>query len=305
MVKVFKWIAGIIGVLLVVAVIGIAVMIVIAQPRPDHPFFANLPDHDVLILAHQGGDGEFPGNTLYAFEQATALGVDVLEMDVHSSADGTIMVIHDDTVDRTTDASGRVNELTVTELQALDAGYHWPTLGGHPLSDSGEYPYRGQGITIPTLEEIFQAFPDMPMSVEIKQETPSIAQTLCGLIRQYEREDLTIVPSFRTGAMQEFRDVCPEVATAGVEPEVIAFFAWSYVGLGSAWQPTTESFMVPEYQGDLQVISARFVNQLQAQNVAIYPWTINDSQQMQRMIDLGVDGLITDYPTQALALLGR
>jgi glycerophosphoryl diester phosphodiesterase len=303
--KILKWIAIILGGIVLIAAIIIGIMIALSKPMPDHPFFANLPDNDFIILAHQGGDGEFPSNTMYAFEQAVALGVDVLELDVHSSADDVLVVIHDATVDRTTNGTGRVNEMTLAELQALDAGYNWPTLADHEQLNTDEHPYRGQDISIPTLEEVFIAFPEMPISIEIKQESPSIAQALCDLIREYGREDLTIVPSFRASAIEEFRTACPEVATAAVEPEVISFFALSYVGLGAAWQPTTESFMVPEYQGDLQVISQRFVDQLHGRNVVIYPWTINTAEEMQRMIDYGVDGIITDYPSLALEITGR
>lgn len=303
--KLLKWIGIVLTSLIALVAIIIGVMIAISRPMPEHPFFANLPDEDFIVMAHQGGDGEFPSNTLFALQQATALGVDVLEVDVHSSADGVIVVIHDATIDRTTDGSGRVNDLTFAELQTFDAGYNWPTLAGHPLLDTGDFPYRGDGLTIPSLEDVFIEFPDMPISVEIKQETPSIAQPLCDLIREYNRESLTIVPSFRAEAMYEFREVCPEVASAAVEPEVIQFFALSYVGLGSAWQPTTETFMIPEYQGDLQVISQRFVDQSHGRNVAIYPWTINSADQIQRMIDYGVDGIITDYPSLALELAGR
>jgi len=300
--KILKWIGIVIGVIILIAVVVIGIMIAIAKPRPDHPFFANLPQDEMIVLAHQGGDGEFPSNTMYAFEQTHAMGVHILEMDVHSSSDGVIVVIHDATVDRTTDGTGRVNEMTLAELQTLDAGYNWPTLAEHELLDSGEFPYRGQGHTIPALEEVFITFPDTPISIEIKQEEPSIAQDLCDLIRQYNREELTIVPSFSPLAIQEFRDACPEVATAAVEPEVLTFFVFSYVRLGSAWTPPMEAFMIPEYSGDLQVISQPFVNQAHGRNVVLYPWTINTAEQMQRMIDYGVDGVITDYPSLALEM---
>lgn len=303
--RILKWVVIATGGSILTGVIIIGVMMALSKPVPEHPFFTNLPEDEFIILAHQGGDGEFPSNTMYAFEQAYAMGVHVLEMDIHSSSDDTLVVIHDATVDRTTDGSGRVNEMTLAELQSLDAGYNWPTLAGHDLLDSGEHPYRGQGMTIPTLEEVFLAFPGVPISIEIKQESPSIAQALCDLIREYDREELTIVPSFSVTAMQEFREACPEVATAAVEPEVITFFALSYVRLGAAWQPTTESFLIPEYQGDLQIISQRFVNQLHGRNVRLYPWTINSEEQMRRMIDYGVDGIITDYPSLALELSGQ
>ncbi len=303
--NILKWLGLVLTSIIIIAAIVIGFLIWQSEPMPEHPFFANLPDEDFIIMAHQGGDGEFPSNTLFALQQAAALGVDVLEIDVHSSADDVLVVIHDATIDRTTNGSGRVNDLTFAELQTFDAGYNWPTLAGHPLLDTGEFPYRGDGLTIPSLEDVFIEFPDMPISIEIKQETPSIAQSLCDLIRQYERESLTIVPSFRAEAMIEFRDICPEVASAAVESEVIQFFALSYLGLGAAWQPTTETFMIPEYQGDLQVISQRFIDQSHGRNVRIYPWTINSADQIQRMIDYGVDGIITDYPSLALELAGR
>lgn len=303
--KFLKWLAYSLLTIIILAIVVIGVMIVLSKPMPEHPFFANFADDQFVILAHQGGDGEFPSNTMFAFENAAELGVDVLELDIHSSADDVLVVIHDATVDRTTNGTGLVNEMTLAELQALDAGYNYPTLANHELLGTGEFPYRGAGLQIPALEDIFIAFPDMPISIEIKQESPSIAQPLCDLIRDYARETLTIVPSFSPLAMTEFREACPEVATAGVAPEVTTFFAFNFVGLGAAWQPSTESFMIPEYQGDLHVITQRFVNQAHQHNIVIYPWTINTAEQMQTMLDLGVDGIITDYPSLALELSGR
>lgn len=303
--KIFRWIGILLGVVLLIAIVVVAALIIRSQPMPEHPFFANLPQDELIILAHQGGDGEVPSNTMLAFQHATDTGVDVLELDIHSSADDVLVVIHDATVDRTTNGSGRVNEMTFAELQALDAAYNWPTLAEHELLDTGVFPFRDEGITIPSLEEIFIAFPEMPISIEIKQEFPSIAQPLCDLIREYDREQLTIVPSFSVIAMAEFREACSEVATAGVAPEVTNFYIWQLLRLGAAWQPYTESFMIPEYQGDIHLITEHFVNSLDQHNVALYPWTINSAEQMQRMIDLGVDGIITDYPTLALGLAER
>jgi glycerophosphoryl diester phosphodiesterase len=288
---------------LTLALIVFALAVYLSTPMPEMPFFSQFDEKDIIVLAHQGGDGERPSNTLAAFEHAAELGAEVLEMDINSSSDGVLMVIHDATVDRTTNGTGRVNDLTVAEIQALDAGYHYPTLEGHELLGTGEYPYRGQGIFIPTLEEVFQAFPDYPMSIEIKQESPSIAQSLCDLIRQYGREDNTIVPSFSPIAMQEFRSACPEVPTAGVQSEVTLYYGLNLLGLSAAWQPSMHVFAVPEYSGDLHVLTPSFVNNTRQHNVVVYPWTINSAEEMQRMIDLGVDGIITDYPTLALEML--
>jgi glycerophosphoryl diester phosphodiesterase len=301
--KILKGIGIFLGVLLLVTVIVIGAATWLSEPMRDYPFFSHVDNEKVLVLAHQGGDGEWPSNTMLAFQNAADLGVDVLEMDVHMSSDGEIVVIHDDTVDRTTDGSGEVSAMTLAELQALDAGYDWPTVEGHPDLGTENHPYRGQGVTIPSLEEIFIAFPNYPMSIEIKQDTPSMAEPLCALIREYEREDWVIIPSFSEKAMREFRAACPEVATMGVESEVRLYFILNTAMISGTWQPSTQAFAVPEYFGDLHVLTPSFVANSKEHNVRVYPWTINSEEDMRRMIDLGVDGIITDYPSLAMEII--
>jgi glycerophosphoryl diester phosphodiesterase len=301
--KILKGIGIFLGVIVLLAVVVIGVATWLSEPMRDYPFFSHVNNEKVLVLAHQGGDGEWPSNTMLAFQNAADLGVDVLEMDVHMSSDGEIVVIHDDTVDRTTDGSGEVSAMSLAELQALDAGYDWPMVEGHPDLGTENHPYRGQGVTIPSLEEIFIAIPDYPMSIEIKQDTPSMAEPLCALIREYEREEWVIIPSFSQKAMSEFRAACPEVATMGVESEVRLYFILNTAMISGTWQPSTQAFAVPEYFGDLHVLTPSFVANSKEHNVRVYPWTINTEEEMRRMIDLGVDGLITDYPSLAMEII--
>ena len=288
------------GLLVLVAVLAAvyAVLALLARPAAERPFFAQF-EHYPLVMAHQGGDGLWPSNTLYAFERAVGLGVDVLEMDVHSTADGVLVVIHDDTVDRTTDGSGAVHDLTLAELKALDAGYDWTP------DDGQTHPYRGQGITIPALEELFVAFPGMPMNIEIKQAEPSIAAPLCQLIHEYGKANEVLVVSFHEQATKEFRDVCPEVVTGTGQNEVITLFALSKVFLEGAYSPAAEAVQVPEYRSGLHVITQRFVDAAHHRGLQVHAWTINDEADMRRLIDLGVDGLITDYPDRLVRVLGR
>lgn len=288
--------------LVFVGLIAIYIVLVItAQPAPNHPFFEKA---DILVIAHQGGDGLRPGNTLAAFQHAATLGADVLEMDIHSTQDGILVVIHDDTVDRTTNGSGRVQEYTFEQLQTLDAGYDWtPSLAEE--DSQKDQPYRGQGIRIPSLEEIIQAFPDMRMNIEIKQKTPSIVASLCELLRRYDMTNRVLVASFHPETIGEFRRTCPEIATSAVEPEIRLFYALNLIGLTRIYSPSAYAFQVPEYASGLQVITPSFVESAQQRNVDVHPWTINDREQMERMIKLGVDGIITDYPDVLLALLGR
>ncbi len=273
-----------------------------AQPLPPHPFFRT-DDPPVLVIAHQGGDGERPSNTMAAFQYAVDIGVDVLEMDVHSTADGVLVTIHDATVDRTTDGTGRVNDMTFAELQQLDAGYDWPTL--EEESHRTDRPYRGQGITIPALEEVFTTFPQMRMIIEIKQTEPPIAQQLCDLLRAHGLAEQVIIASFHPEPMQEFRAACPESATAAVEDEIRPFFIPSTLGLSGAYAPPARAFQVPEYSGGLHVVTPRFIEDARAKNVVVQPWTINSEAQMRTMIELGVNGIMTDYPARLLELLGR
>ena len=284
-----------VGLVVLLAAVGV-VLALLAQAAPDFPFF---DQPGPLVIAHQGGEGLRPSNTMAAFENAVALGVDVLEMDVHASKDGVLVVMHDDTVDRTTGGNGRLQDLTLAEIQQLDAGYYW-------TNDEGQtYPYRGQGITVPTLEEIFAAFPDMPMNIEIKQQEPSIVQPFCDLLDQYDRRQTVLIASFHPETMVEFREKCPGVATSMTEPEIRLFFGLNLAFLGRLYEPPGEAFQVPEYSGDLHVVTPRFVNGAHGRNVDVHVWTVNDPADMQRLLDLGVDGLITDRPDLMLEVLGR
>lgn len=282
--------------LLVVAGIAYGVLAVTARPVPDHPFFAG---DQVLVIAHQGGEQLRPSNTLAAFAHAVELGVDVLEMDIHGTADGAIVVMHDDTVDRTTDGTGRLKEMTLDEIKSLDAGYYWSD------DDGTTYPFRGQGIKVPALEEVFASFPGMLMNIEIKQESPSIVGPFCQLLRDSGMADRALVASFHETTMDEFRETCPEVATSMVESEIRPLFVLNMAFLGSVYRAPSEAIQVPEYSGNLHVVTERFVRAAHGHNVDVHVWTVNEVEDMRRLLDLGVDGIITDRPDRLLALLQR
>ncbi len=283
--------------LLVIVVIVAAVLVAAAlltPPAPEFPFFES---DRPMVIAHQGGEGLRPSNTLIAFENAVALGVDVLEMDVHSTADSALVLIHDDTVDRTTDGTGRVNDFALAELQQLDAGEYWTA------DDGATTPYRGQGVRIPTLDEVLTAFPQMKFNIEIKQIEPSIASSLCEALRAHDLTDRALIASFHPTAMNEFRAACPEVATSMVEDEIRPFFILNTIFLGALYNPPGAAFQVPEYSGSLHVLTPRFVRGAHGNNVAVHPWTIDDPADMERFLDMGVDGIITDRPDLMIELL--
>lgn len=158
-----------------------------------------------LVIAHQGGEHLAPSNTLTAFLQAMELGVDVIELDIHMTKDGHLVAIHDDTVDRTTDGTGRVNDLTLEEIKSLDAGYYFQ-------DDKGEHPYRGQGIEIPTLEEIFNAIPNMKWNIEIKDTNnpelhDEIVKRFWQIIQDYGLEKDVLIASFNHEIIKKVQEV--------------------------------------------------------------------------------------------------
>jgi glycerophosphoryl diester phosphodiesterase len=292
--------------LIVILWLGVVYLVLsaFAPPRPEQAFFENQKD-DVLVIAHQGGDGLFPSNTLYAFQHAAELGVDVLELDVHTSKDGELVVIHDDTVDRTTNGTGNVSDLTLAELKKLDAGYDWS-----PERKGESFPYRGQDMTIPTLGEVFTAFPDYRINIEIKQAEPSITQPLCDLIRQYNKQEQVLVVTFYDAAMNDFRQTCPEIVTAGAPGEIRTFYIFHRLFLGGVYRASADAFQVPEYQREedtnsLHIVTKRFVEDAKHKNIAVHVWTVDETEDMKRLLDLGVDGIITDRPDRLLELLGR
>jgi glycerophosphoryl diester phosphodiesterase len=150
-------------------------------------------------IAHRGGAEIAPENTLEGFREGLRVGAGVLELDVHTTADGHVVVIHDATVDRTTESTGAVRELTLAEVKRLDAGYRFTRDGG------GTFPYRGAGIRVPTLEEIYDEFADMPINIEIKGERPGIEAALWRVIEAAGAEDRTLVVSESTATIRRFR----------------------------------------------------------------------------------------------------
>jgi glycerophosphoryl diester phosphodiesterase len=284
--------------LIAVLLIVIGLLAILAKPVEQHAFFTAGPPRP-WVIAHQGGDGLWPGDTLFAFENAAELGVDVLEMDMHSTADGVLVMMHDATVDRTTDGSGRINDMTLAELKELDAGYNWTP------DDGQTHPFRGQGITVPTLFEVVSAFPDERFNIEIKQAEPSITEPFCLKIREYNLVDRVLVASFSQETLDEFRQVCPEVATSTGETDGIKLLVLSKLLLEGIHSPSSHAVQAPEERFGMRVLTSRTVNASHNRGMEVHAWTINETEDMQRLLDMGLDGLITDRPDRMMALLGR
>ncbi len=269
-----------------------------ARPAPTHPFFNNFDEYPIAF-AHQGGNLLSPGNTIFAFERAVKMDVDILEMDAHITKDGVLVIIHDEDVDRTTNGTGLVEEMTLAEIKELDAGYWW-------TEDEGEtYPYRGQGITIPTLDEVFKSFPGYPVNIEIKKTKNSIAQPLCEKIREYKMENKTLIASFSDERIIEFRKICPEIATSAAKNEITKFVILNYIFMGKLYSPTDVAFQVPESNSGILVVRPEFISGARNRNVQVHIWTPNTHEEIQKFIDMGIDGIMSDRPDILMKLLDR
>ncbi len=284
-----------------VIIAGLMLAHVLARPAPTTAYVTGLPDRRPLVIGHadDSGLGLVPGNTLAHLERMADLGVDVLDVDLHLSSDGQVVLIHDGAVDRTTNGSGQVSDMTLAELQALDAGYRWTTDGG------ATFPFRGQGYQIATLADALERFPDWPMVMEIKQETPSMAQALCQVLRDHGATQRVIVPSSREQALADFRAACPEVATAAGTNEVTWSVGLSMVGLGGVISPAYAAAQVPLSSSGIPVVTPGWVSAMHSRGVKVDVWTIDDPAEKQRLIDLGVDAIFTNRPDVLLKLLGR
>jgi glycerophosphoryl diester phosphodiesterase len=287
----------------VLLVVGTAILAVwallrlslVSPPVAATPLFQALDRP--LVIAHQGGDGIRPGNTLEAFLHARDLGVLMSETDLHTSADDRLVLIHDDTVDVHSDGSGWVRELTLEQLQRLDAGYRWTPDGG------ATFPFRGQALRIPSLDELLDALPDAYFNLELKQTEPSVAGPACEVIRERGLEDRTLVASFSSRALREFRALCPEVATSAGAWEARAFLALHHLRLTRIWTPPFEAIQLPPRSRGFPVLTSRLLRSAGERGLEVHAWTINDADEMRMLLRLGVDGIVTDYPDRMLEIL--
>lgn len=283
--------------LLLVAVV-LGVLILTSRPATPAAVINNLGQQP-LVIAHRGGMGLWPENSLLAFDRARALGVDMLEMDLRLSSDGELVVIHDRTLERTTDGEGPVAALSLAQLQALDAGYRWSADGGQ------SYPYRGQGIRIPLFNEVLARFADVPKVIEIKVPDVGMEALLCDALEAHQQRDRVVVGSFYDRSLQLFREQCPGVATSAGPSSVRLLVVLNKLGLAGLLSPSYQALQIPEVHDGLQIASPSLFKNAAERGLNVQVWTINEQRDMRRLIDLGAHALITDYPDRALQVLGR
>jgi glycerophosphoryl diester phosphodiesterase len=297
-----------------VALVPVAASGAPLELQADNPW----PGRRVLNIAHQGGEIEAPSNTLFAFKTAKDKGADVLELDVHATADRELVVIHDATVDRTTNGSGRVDQMTLEEIKALDAAHFFvPDCGTCHDEPDAAYAYRGfateerplsaelaefepNDFTIPTLREVLKTFPKDLINIEIKSTAPETVpyeRELADLLAEFNRSTDTIVVSFLDHAVEAFKTFAPDVSTATGTAETGAFWASTQGPLPGAPSVRHHALQVPIEFNGVTVVTPEFIVDAHNSGYAVHVWTINDAETMRWLIECGVDGIMTDRPT--------
>lgn len=249
--------------------------------------------HDApLFFAHRGGSLLRPENTMTAFEHGMSFGADALELDIQQTSDGELVVIHDPMLERTTNGSGPVAAYTLDELRGFDAGYTFTT------DDGATFPFRGQGITIPTLREVFELFPSTRINIDLKESTPDREERLWALIQEFEVEERICAGCFDHMALVRFRRLTGGRVATSASPREVRNFLLAAMSHTTRWwlRPAYDALQVPDTYGAIRIISRTSVEAAHRIGIDVHVWTVDERAHMQALLALGVDGLMTDRP---------
>ena len=261
--------------------------------RVVHPF---LVEPGPIAFAHRGGGGEAPENTLAAFEIAVALGYRYLETDVHLTRDGVLVAFHDERLDRVTDRTGAIAELRIAEVEAADAGHAFSPDGGRT------FPFRGCGIRVPRLEAILARWPDARVNIDPKSD--QCVAPLAGLLDRLGAWDRVCVGSFSDRRLRRIRALGRGRACTSMGPRAVALARLSTADavirrLGA------DCIQVPVRQGPIRIVTERFIAAAHRAGLPVFVWTINQETTINELLDLGVDGIMSDRLRLLKAALTR
>jgi glycerophosphoryl diester phosphodiesterase len=276
--------------------------------RPGDGWLAARRTPRPLAFAHRGGAAHWPENTLTAFRGGVEAGVDALETDLHMSRDGVLVLAHDATVDRTTNGKGEIAKLDYSELRHLDAGYRFRT-------EDRSFPFRGLGLRMPRFAELAELDGDFVINVEIKSDDPRIPEALCDAISHHALVQRIIVAGEDGKRLNRFRAVANRrfggrgrrgvVATSASRAEVYKSLAAASAGIERPWRPKFDALQVPPRSGRLSVVTPRLLRWAHALDIQVHVWTIDYSNEMDALLRLGVDGLMSDHPDRLMKTLER
>ncbi len=252
-----------------------------------------------IVIGHRGCAGEVPENTLASFDAGLAAGAAILESDVHLTRDAVPVLIHDDAVDRISDGSGLVASLTLEEIQALDAGHRFSLDGG------ASHPFRGRGLRVPTLREALEAHPGARFNLELKEDLPGLIERSIEVVIEAKREALTLLTAAEDALMLRLRGEierrAPGIAVGASTADVLDFVRSALDG--TAPQAGPAALQIPAEFGGSPLVTKQLVGHAHAHGVHVHVWTINEPAEMTRLLDLGVDGVVTDHPARLVRLI--
>jgi glycerophosphoryl diester phosphodiesterase len=251
------------------------------------PFFSARPQ----VFAHRGGCDLGPENTIAAFDIGMSTGADGLELDVHLSADGIVVVHHDKTLDRTTNASGPIAARTAGELEGVDAGY-WFKRGE-------AYPFRGHGIGVPTLREVLARYRGIPTIIEIKVYTAEMGEAVAEEIRRADALDYVCIAGYGMASARAARAAVPGVAASAAQPEV-RLAVYRSILRCPVRRAAYQTYQVPEWAEVTRIVSPRFIRYAHTAGFKVQVWTVDEEADMRRLLEWGVDGLISNRPDLAV-----
>jgi glycerophosphoryl diester phosphodiesterase len=251
------------------------------------------------LYAHRGAAGTCPENTMAAFRAAVEAGSRYLELDVWASRDGVVMIHHDETMLRTCNDPRRLSDLDLAELKQLDAGATFSSDGGLSI------PFRNQGIGIPTLAELLREIPDIFFNIEIKQAQPPIEELVLAAVREAGAQEQVLLAAEHDEIMQRLRPLAGAIPTSLSFGELTAFFTWLLAGCPAGYQPPGAALQIPEtYQG-MRLVTEQSLAAAHAVGLEMHVWTVNEPADMRRLLELGVDGVMSDFPEVLLRVAGE
>jgi glycerophosphoryl diester phosphodiesterase len=258
---------------------------------PVHPFLDGEPP---LVIAHRGAAGDAPENTMPAFAAAIEQGCRYLETDAHVTRDGVVLAFHDDRLDRVTDRAGVIEQLGIAAVEQADAGFHF-------AGDNGTYPYRGRGVTVPRLEEILARWPHARVNIDPK--TDHCVEPLVALIDRHRAWDRVCIGAFSDRRLARVRALSRGRACTSMGPAAVAT-VWS-AARAAARMPRlgADCIQVPLRHGRIPIVTERFVRAAHRARLPVHVWTIDDQPTMRALLDLGVDGIMTNRPKLLYDLL--
>ncbi|MEE2786491.1 MAG: glycerophosphodiester phosphodiesterase [Myxococcota bacterium] len=261
-----------------------------------HRFFDGL--QPTLNIAHRGGACLYPENTVLAFDHAVrSHGAHMIETDVHLTADGEVVVIHDDRLERTTNGTGEVAQWTWAELAKLDAGYYFQRL------DEADYVYRDQNLRIPRLSDVLAQFPNQTFNIDLKANNPELVTSFVQVIRRHDASHRVCVGSEHDAIGQRLLEALPDAIHFFPRAALIECMT-ALMGnepLNEAWLYRVVD--VPLTYAGIQLVTPHILERAESAGLWVNVWTIDDEPTMMHLLELKVGGIMTDRPDRLNALL--